>query len=185
MTHKEKKAFIKAMSLPEDIRTEIRDYVALVEKINKANKVTQKARAKKEDIGHSICEYMKHYKLTKKDIQVKNLRLSYVETQKKTALTQKFLKECLAEFLGDAKAAKQAVQFIWNPETRLYACLRLLLGEEERAKEAVKFILDKQVVEEKVFLKSVVQKDTMNVEAGPASREVQSALQTDASDEEF
>ena len=187
MRYKEKKAFVKAMSLPDDIRTEIRDYVALVEKINKANNVTQKARAKKEDIGQSICEYMKHYHLTKKDIQVKNLRLSYTTTQKKSPLTQKFLKNCLSEFLGDAKAAKQAVQFMWNPESRLYACLRLLLRDEEKTKEAVKFIMDKQVVEEKVFLKSVVQKDTMNVESGPASKEVQLALQSspEASEDEF
>ena len=47
--------------------------------------------------------------------------------------------------------------------------------------------MDKQVVEEKVFLKSVVQKDTMNVESGPASKEVQLALQSspEASEDEF
>lgn len=165
-------------SVTNNFKTDVRDWVAFDNKIDKAKKVIQKVKEKKNDISQNIVQYMKARNLEKKEIKIQDTRLRCSTRTTQTPLTKKFIQGCLTEFLRDHHEAKRASDMIYNPKEKILACLTLFFGDEEKAGEATDYIFDRR---EKTVITQLVkkrQRAPVEVKAGPASERATRAMET-------
>jgi len=166
------------MSVPVDFRTDVRDWVALDDKLSKAKKVIEKVKAKKNDISGNIVKFMKRNRLEKKEIKISNSRLKCGKCTKTTPLTKKFITECLTEFLRDAHEAKEAVKLMYTPKEKIKICLEYFFEDEEKAEEATEYIFSRRERTVSTTLRRKIQRTPVDVEEGPISENVQRAMET-------
>ena len=121
------------MSVPSDFRTDVRDWVALDDKLLKAKRVMEKVKSKKNDISSNITKFIEKNNFEKKDIKISNSRLKYRKTTKITPLS---VKERLIPAMGYGEIDAQIIlngtllQAIGDPENeRNYRLVGMLTAK--------------------------------------------------------
>lgn len=172
-------------SVPTDFRTDVRDWVALDDKLTKAKKIIEKVRLKKNDISGNIVRFMKENRLEKKEIKISNSRLKCGKKTITTPLTKSFITACLTEFLRDQHEAKEAVKLIYTPKEKIRVCLEYFFEDEDKANEATDYIFSRRERTVSTALRRKIQRDPMDIEEGPTSYEAQRAMDTSTSSDEY
>jgi hypothetical protein len=167
-------------SINDDFRTDVRDWVAFDDKIAKANRAIKRVRERKKNLGDGIVQFMQSRNLHKKEIKVSNSRLSCNIKEKPTPITQKFIRECLADYFGDEKKAKALVKFMYDPAKKIQACLAIALNDEDQARKATEYLFSQREV---TVIRTINRKKkrepvAIPVDTGPISQEATHALQT-------
>lgn len=167
-----------------NFKTDVRDWVAFDNKIDKAKKVIEKVKEKRDDISQNIVEYMKTRNLEKKEIKIQETRLKCSTRTSQTPLTKKFISGCLTEFLRDQHEAKRACDIIYKPREKILACLTIFFNDEEKACEATDYIFNRR---ERTMVTKIIrkkQRTPVEVRAGPVSENASRIMETPRGTEE-
>lgn len=177
------------MSVTDNFKADVRDWVALDDKVEKAKKVIGKVKEKQGDISKNIVRFMRKNKLEKKEIKIRDTRLRCGKTTKQTPLTKNFIQGCLTEYLQDHTQAKGAVDMIYKPKEKIQACLTIFFNDETKAEEATEYIFNKRMRTVTTVLRRKRQRSPVEVSSGPISEDTRNTMMTpndtEASDSEY
>lgn len=166
------------MAVPGDFRTDVRDWIALDDKVSNAKKVIEKVKHKKNEISENIVNFMKTKGLEKKEIKISDSRLKCSTVTKTTPLTKNFVIGCLTEKFRNHQMAKELADILYNPKERMRIVLTDYFEDEEKANNAVEYIFSKREKTVLTTLRRKVQRTPVTVDEGPASENAQNAMRT-------
>ena len=170
--------YIKKMSVTEDFRIKVRDWVAYDNKIISANNAIKRVKEKKDEIGSGIIEFMDSNNMQKKEIKINNFRLQYKTIKKTTPLTKQFILQSLTDFLDNDEESKEIVDTLYNPRKRLEMCLAHYFKNEQKALQAVDYMYGQRKCNEVSVLRRKIQREPVTINNGPISEDARNAIQT-------
>ena len=165
------------MSVSEEFKTNIRDWIAYDKKIEKAFHAIKRVKEKKEDLQKNIVEYMNLKNLRDNEFKMSNVRLKYKEKKHTTPITRKFIESILLQELQPIDV-QNVLQVLSNPKKRLEICLSYILDDELRASELVQTIYNKRITTYKSVINKKVSRTPLTIDSGPISEIAQSTINT-------
>lgn len=165
------------MSVSEQFKTDVRDWIAYDNKIDKAVQAIKRVKDKKDQLQHNIVQYMNSKNLQGNEIKMNNVRLQYKQKKKTTPLTKKFIENALLQEL-DPTEVRTILQVLYNPKKRLEICLSHILEDEYKAQELVNTIYNKRITTYSNIINKKVSRTPVTIDTGPISESAQQTLET-------
>jgi len=165
------------MSVSEQFKTDVRDWIAYDNKIDKATSAIKRVKDKKDQLQHNIVQYMNSQNLQGNEIKMSNVRLQYKQKKKISPLTKKFVESALLQEL-DPTDVRSILQVLYNPKKRLEICLSHVLDDEYKAQELVNTIYNKRVTTYNNVINKKVHRTPLTIDSGPISDNAQHVLHT-------
>jgi len=163
------------MSVSEQFKTDVRDWIAYDNKIDKAENAIKRVKDKKYEIQKNIVHYMNTENLQGNEIKMSNVRLHYKEKKHITPITKNFLENTLSQELQPGEVYN-ILKLLYDPKKRLEVCLSHVLGDEYKASELVKTIYEKRLVTYNSVINKKVTRIPVTIDTGPISEMAQQTL---------
>lgn len=165
------------MSVSEQFKTDIRDWIAYDRKIEKATHAIKRVKEKKDDLQKNILHYMNIQNLQDNEIKMSNVRLKYKEKKHTTPITKKFVENILLQELQPIEV-QNILEVLYNPKKRLEICLSHILEDEYKANQLVQTIYNKRITTYKSVINKKVSRTPLTIDSGPISEIAQNTINT-------
>jgi len=104
----------KILEPKEQFIENIQNWVILDSQMKIINEKTKKIRDKKNELGDSICQYMKDYNLLENKIGISNGELRIYEKKEYSQLSYGYIERILAEIIHDKSQLNYIIQYLKN-----------------------------------------------------------------------